>query len=200
MAVPVEKIASPLDSVIHLFRQGQEKALKQAFYNTATNFFVLLVCFAAVAVYYILEIFLRPLTWAVLCGTCLFPIKRTLTKTIHSWLSSLHDTSTPLFLGSLFIPIKLIDRLSESLGIFLYSRWKLLISLLIIYLSFYLMIHYVPIKLFISVLLNIFCIVYDTLDYFSSKWVIINIQIQLLLLISRRNVGLVVILYSQKCC
>ncbi|XP_022249088.1 transmembrane protein 245-like [Limulus polyphemus] len=121
-------LKSPLD-VLNFVPGGHEKALKQAFYSTAAILFVIFAFTAAVAVYFVFEPFIEPLLWAVLFGSFLHPFKQKLTVLFRGWLKGLHDDGTPLALGLVVCPFKIIDSISEGIGYFLLQYVKLFLGL-----------------------------------------------------------------------
>lgn len=104
-----------------------EKAMKLAFYNTAALVFVALSGCTAVAVYYVMEPFLRPLLWASLCGAFLYPFKWKLTQMVRGFLRSLRESNTPLVIGTTMVPFRLANRFSDFIGSFVVYRIRIFI-------------------------------------------------------------------------
>lgn len=143
--------ASPLNAVFGSTGPQHEKALKHAFYNTAALVFVILSGVIAVVVYYVLEAFIRPLLWAVLCGAFLHPFQRTATSTVRSWLKSLHETDTPFAIGFAFLPFKIINESSDVFGKLLKANFKLILTLAVLFPVVYYLIVFQPfLQIFIA--------------------------------------------------
>eukprot|EP00105_Crassostrea_gigas_P045548 XP_019929696.1 PREDICTED: transmembrane protein 245 isoform X3 [Crassostrea gigas] len=161
-----------VNSMLQTFSQGHEKAFKQALYTTAANVFLLLAGASAIAVYFILEAFLRPLLWAVLCGTFLYPFKREITEILRRWLRGLQDSGTPFAIGIAYIPIQALDyTYVMTFDRTIVRHWKLLCGAVTSLFLIYLLWYFGPVRSILDVCCAVFIFVYEVLDYFTSFWV-----------------------------
>ncbi|XP_048123553.1 transmembrane protein 245-like [Alosa alosa] len=101
--------------------ESSERDKSIAPYNIGAMIFVVICCGAAALIYLILEAFLRPLFWAVLCGTLLHPFKVSLAHVCRSGLDGLKKTKTPLVLGTLLVPVWCVNYVVDMLE----PRWVL---------------------------------------------------------------------------
>lgn len=130
--------------LLGVFPQGHEKALKQAFYN-ALALFVLLLCGAAGwALFYIFEPFVKPLIWALLIGSVLYPVKHSLATQFELWFQQFSSSSNPIFFSFFMIPIHVIDEISETVGNTVMNNIKLIVTFGIGILSVFLIHSYTP--------------------------------------------------------
>ena len=105
------------------------KALQQAAYTTISTFFLILCLAVAICIYFILEPFLRPLLWALLCGTLLHPFKHVVTERFQLRLDSLTRNDIPLLIGIFISPVVYLNELSGFLEAQFFIYWKEVIGL-----------------------------------------------------------------------
>ena len=113
-ALPIDKSDSPPCFGPASFNK-QEELWVQACYNAAAMVFVFITACVILAVYYVLEPFLHPLLWAVLVGMVLHPFKHICTSEITKWLHYIQNSGMSLSLGTVFIPLFVINWLSKKL-------------------------------------------------------------------------------------
>lgn len=148
-----------------------DKNIKQAFYNTGAMIFVASCCGTAVLVYFILEAFLRPLLWAVLCGTFLHPFKHSLARLGRSWLGGLQETGTPILVGTLLVPVWCLNYGVETMGRVVWEKLTLLVLIGAGAPLFYLL-HLSWSVIGMQVILGqVSGIIGAVLDYFHAVWV-----------------------------
>ena len=118
-----------VDRVINLLPQGHDEAIKQAFYNIAIISLFTAVVSAAMAVYFILQPFVKPLLWALLIGSVLHPIKQHSVFLTRGWLSDIYNSNSLLVFGLLTVPLKAVDLSVEWMGTTIQRNLRLLLSL-----------------------------------------------------------------------
>ncbi|RWS04421.1 transmembrane protein 245-like protein [Dinothrombium tinctorium] len=130
------------DMFTTLLPHGNDKILKQAFYNVIAAVFVALAATAGIAVYFVLQPFLRPLLWAVLFGSVLHPFKRQLTNVSKQWLQEAQTDHKPLVVTTIILPFNVINWFLNELVSIVKQYAKLLLFIFVALLFTHLCIYY----------------------------------------------------------
>lgn len=88
------------------------EAYKQTLYNLVAFLILIGIFLILLAVYYTLHVFLRPIMWAVLTGTVLYPIKSSLTDLIRRWVRKADAENQLLVTEFIFIPFYFLNNFS----------------------------------------------------------------------------------------
>ncbi|KRX78433.1 Transmembrane protein [Trichinella sp. T6] len=88
---------------------------KTAFYTVALFTFLVVVFSLLGSVCCLLASFAQPILWAVLFGTVLFPLKKSLANALECWLDEIQNTQTPFAVGLLVLPWRLAEFSISSL-------------------------------------------------------------------------------------
>lgn len=144
---------SPLEGIFNMIGalpQGHDKPIEHALYNAVAIFLLFICCAAGWALYVILEPFIKPLMWALLVGSVLHPLKRSLSETFLQWLTSLEEANTPVVIGVLLLPVNILNTLSIFLGDNLFKYKKIIIGVVVSAVLLHFFYFYTP-----SIVLNI---------------------------------------------
>ena len=126
------------------FSAGHEKALKQGLYNAVALLLLSLICAAGYGLYIILSPFVKPLIWALLCGSVLFPFKCSLATTVQSWFSVTEASHKPLVVNLIMMPVYIVDEVSEIIGSFLRKNFKYILGVIALATISSLIYNYMP--------------------------------------------------------
>ena len=132
------------DSVLTFVPQGHEKHIKSACYNAAAFLFVLLALVVGLAVFCVLQPFLRPLLWAALCGSFLHPVKEQAAVLMRYWLEYLKDSGMPLILGTIGIPFLATDLALHSISLQITKHWWTVLIVPSIFFIFFFLYYVTP--------------------------------------------------------
>ncbi|PAA83672.1 hypothetical protein BOX15_Mlig003123g2 [Macrostomum lignano] len=174
---------SPLNYFYKFLPSSDDKALKQAFYNTIALAFVGIFLLACIAVYFILEAFIEPLLWALLVGSCLHPIKQKLTSLLKIWLKTTQESSKPLFVEAAILPFSAINSLLDLFYTKILAYKKKILVAIIVVPCVYLFLSLVPIRTHLELLITIWTKLSAFISIFSTTWILFGILLYLSLVL-----------------
>ncbi|CDI98528.1 transmembrane protein C9orf5 [Echinococcus multilocularis] len=111
----------PLDSLSSLLPYTDRKALRYAFYNAVAVVCLVSIMILCIAVCLVLKAFLRPICWALIVGTCLFPCKLMLTIYLRKYLQQQKEKGCLFVLTVALTPVKFFQSTATT---FLDALWS----------------------------------------------------------------------------
>ena len=130
------------DVITNFLPQANEKDIKNAIFNSLTICFVILLIGTLIAVYFVLEPFLRPLLWALLIGSALFPFKHRLTRVTKAWLQDIRKSNKSVTIQSATLPFKVANWIIDGIIDIMVDYSKLLLAIFITLLTIHLLMFY----------------------------------------------------------
>uniref|UniRef100_A0A8D9ECR5 Uncharacterized protein n=2 Tax=Cacopsylla melanoneura TaxID=428564 RepID=A0A8D9ECR5_9HEMI len=103
----------------NIIPHGLQKAFKHALYN-ALAVLLIATCYA---VYLILNLFLKPLLWALITGTVLFPMKKLVANHLKFYIKSIKSHS--MLFQTVYVPVLVVDSVSDFIGSKVYYIYHL---------------------------------------------------------------------------
>jgi len=112
-----------MEEVLNSFSAGKDSnnsdnALKNATFNSLAFLVVFIAVLTGCGVYYTFQPFIKPLLWALLCGSALHPFKQLLALKLRNYITELETSSKSISLTVLFSPIICVLRVSDAVGVF----------------------------------------------------------------------------------
>lgn len=156
--------------------QTNEKLFKQTIYNVIGIFLMISGCLATYGAFMVLNPFLKPLLWALLCGSVLYPFKVRVSKKLERGINSLSKPSIiHVIVDGISYPFVLYNRLSDSLYSFI-CRNSVPVTVIIVVSC----VHFMAPQFSVGFLWNTYQIVFFglniTLKLGSSIFVVSNIE------------------------
>ncbi|KAL3286204.1 hypothetical protein HHI36_000715 [Cryptolaemus montrouzieri] len=152
---------SPLEGIFNIIGgglpQGHDKPVKHALYNAVALLLLLLCCAAGWALFVILEPFMKPLMWALLVGSVLHPLKRSLRDIFQDWFETLEEAHTPVVLGLFLLPVNIINNMSEFIGDILLRHIKIILGISIMIPVIPILYFYTP-SFLITIIWKVLCL------------------------------------------
>ena len=115
--------------VLNLVPDQHAAAILQAFYIAAGLCVLLAFGVSTTAVYFVLQPFLKPMLWALLIGSVLYPFKQRSVVIASGWLSEIRDSDTLLIVGILSLPFRALDCSAEWMKRTVLENLKMFLSL-----------------------------------------------------------------------
>lgn len=172
---------TPMNNLLNMLggltmSEGHEKALKQGIYNAVALFLLFAGSAAFYGLYFILSPFVKPLIWALLCGSVLFPFKLSLTTAVKSWFTTVETSNSSLLINLAVIPLRFVDDLGEVVGSFLRKNLKYVAPVVIAIPTLLLIYNYTP-NILTCILWREFQIANSIINFFVSTCGIYTVRI-----------------------